>query len=168
VLWWQKCYKPYDRLEPVDLQLATVRRSTVVFASPEEVWKAMEDINSYVAKFEPHTLSFETDPSGPLSVGQKVHAVVAGGRKGTVDISSEITEVVPGKKVVETVRPNEFFRRMVETVTLGPAHEGTRVSIEVEYEPKGIVSWFFARRALGRNFAATLSNVKKAFEADSP
>jgi len=147
--------------------MTTIRRSIAVSAPPEAVWKTMEDINSYVSKFEPHTLSFETAPSGPLSVGQKVHAVVAGGRRGTVDIFSEITEVVPGKKVVETVHPNDFFRRMVETVTLEPAPEGTKVVFEVEYEPRGIVSWFFARRALGRNFAATLSNLKRAFEAES-
>lgn len=51
----------------------------MVAAPPETVWDAMEDIGAYVRKFEPHTLSFEVTSPGPLSVGQKVHAVVAGG-----------------------------------------------------------------------------------------
>ncbi len=151
--------------------MTTIEKSVVVSAPVERVWEAIEDVSSYVSRLEPHTLSFEIVPPGPLSVGQKIHALVAAGKR-KFEVFSEVTEVIPGRRMVETHVPNDFFRRMVETVTLEPASNGTLVRFEAEYEPRGFRAWvlaaIFARRAMERNFATTLSNLKKSFEASLP
>jgi len=151
-------------------QMATMRESVVISAPVERVWSVFEDLSAYASKLEPHTLSFELEPPGPPSVGQKIHAFVALGRR-KVEVFSEITEVIHGKKIVETHVPNYFLRRMVETVTLDPVPHGTLVTFVAEYEPNGFKARVFSlvwRRATERNFSTTLSNLKKLLEANLP
>ncbi|MGI0078671.1 MAG: hypothetical protein ACRECH_03530 [Nitrososphaerales archaeon] len=85
----------------------------------------------YVSRFEPHTLSFEITPPGPLSVGQKIHAIVVAGRR-KVEAYSEVTEIIHGKKVVETHVTNNFFRKMVEIVILESTPDGTLVNFTAD------------------------------------
>ncbi|MEM3647260.1 MAG: hypothetical protein QW334_03845 [Thermofilum sp.] len=47
----------------------------------EVVWSVFEDAASYMSRLEPHALSFEVMPPGPVSVGQKIRVVVAAGRR---------------------------------------------------------------------------------------
>ncbi|MEM3647261.1 MAG: hypothetical protein QW334_03850 [Thermofilum sp.] len=72
--------------------------------------------------------------------------------------------MVPGRRIVETHIPNNFFRRMVEIVTLEPEAGGTLANFTAEYETKGfksrILDFMFVRRSMDRNFAVTFSNLE--------
>jgi hypothetical protein len=149
-------------------------------AQIERVWAFFEDLEIYVRKFEPHTLSIEITPPGQLSLGQKIHAFVDAGGGRKVEVFSEITELIPEKKLVETHLPNNFFKKLVETVTLeeiaakegiGSIRVSTLIKFNTYYELNGIrptiLSWLFASRTMSRNFAISLNNLKAAIESSS-
>jgi uncharacterized membrane protein len=143
----------------------------ITIAAPQErVWGAFQDLDRYVRMLEPHVLSLELTPPGPLAIGQKIHAKVRAGRM-TVEAYSEITEIVPMRRIVETHVPNDFFKRMVEIHTLEAVPGGTSVIISVYYQTRGlrakVLDLVFARRALSRNFGTTMSNLKTSLESQT-
>ncbi len=99
--------------------MPTIQKAVVLPAPVEKVWNIFDNITLYASRLEPHTLSFEITPPGPPSVGQKIHAVVAAGKRN-VEVYSEVTEVVPGKKVVETHVPNISSARWSRSLHWNP------------------------------------------------
>lgn len=147
--------------------MTTIQKSMRLPASIDRVWPICENLASYVVKLNPHILSYEVMPPGPLSVGQKVHTVIrAFGRNN--EMNFEFTEVIPRKKIVQTHVPSGPWRKTVETFTLESIPEGTLVSITTEYELKGllwrIMDLLLVRRSMGKSYAATLFNLKALFE----
>lgn len=147
--------------------MTTIQKSMTLPAPLERVWPIFENWALYVVKLNPHILSYEVTPPGPLSVGQKVHTIIrAFGRNN--EIYFEFTEVIPGKKIVQTHVPSNPWRKTVETLTLESVPEGTLLSLTTEYELKGllwkIMDRLFIRRAMGKDYAATISNLKSLFE----
>ena len=136
----------------------------------EKVWSVLENPDEYIQRLDPRVLTYELDPPGRISVGQKVHTTVLVRGNRNAQSFSEVTEVVPKQKIVNTHTPNRLFAQSRETLTLEPVKDGTLVRVRVDYEPNGlrakILSVLFARRVLSKNIRTTLFNLRRLVESD--
>ncbi len=141
---------------------------TVDIAAPvETVWSIIADPTLF-PKLVPDIISNTAEPPGMATVGQKFHSVgKIGGRRA--ELFSEITEVVPKKKIVRTGRPGGLLKTSSNTLTLEPSKIGTRVNQKLEFEPSlgylgKAITAVFANRTFKKNAKAYIANLKELAE----
>jgi uncharacterized protein YndB with AHSA1/START domain len=145
----------------------TIEQTVDIAAPLETVWNIVAD-PTLLPKLIPDIISNESEPSGMVTVGQKGHAVgKIGGRR--TEFFSEVSEVVPNKKIVISQRPGGLFKTFSSTVTLEPTKKGTRASQEFRYEPSmgylgKALSSLLVNRSINKNTKAFLVNVKELAE----
>jgi uncharacterized protein YndB with AHSA1/START domain len=145
----------------------TIEQTVDIAAPLETVWNIVAD-PTLLPKLVPDIISNESEPSGMAAVGQKGHAVgKIGGRR--TEFFSEVSEVIPNKKIVISQRPGGLFKTFSSTVTLEPSKKGTRASQEFRYEPSmgylgKALSTLLVNRSINKNAKAFLVNVKELAE----
>ncbi len=147
--------------------MPTIEQTVDVAAPVETVWSIVTD-PTLLPKLVPDIISNESDPPGMVHVGQKGHAVgkIAGRR---TEFFSEVTEVVPNKRVVISQRPGGLFKTFSSTVTLEPSKKGTRASQKFQYEASmgylgKALSALLVNRTINKNAKAFLVNAKELAE----
>lgn len=147
--------------------MPTIEQTVDVAAPVETVWSIVTD-STLLPKLVPDILSNEADPPGPATVGQKGHAVgKIGGRRA--EFFTQVTEVVPNKRVVISQRPGGLFKTFSSTVILEPSKKGTRTSQKFQYEASmgylgKALSAILVNRSINKNAKAFLANVKELAE----
>ena len=147
--------------------MPTIEQTVDIAAPVETVWNIVAD-PTLLPKLAPDIISNESEPSGLAAVGQKGHAVgKIGGRK--TEFFSEVTEVVPSKKLVISQRPGGLFKTFSSTVTLEPSKKGTRATQKFHYEASmgylgKALSAILVNRTINKNAKAFLVNVKELAE----
>ncbi len=138
-----------------------------ISASPETVWSIVAD-PVYFLKLAPDIVSFEADPPGLATVGQKRRGVVKIlGRK--VEGLTEVVEVEPNRKIVERQRAGGLFKSLIATTLLEPTKKGTHVAGTFEYEPSmgylgRILAPIVVNRTIRKNLNAYVRNLKEIAE----
>ncbi len=147
--------------------MASVEQTLDISAPPETVWGILAD-PSFVPKLVPAILTNEVDPPGMATLGQKGHTVgkLAGRR---VEFFTEVTEIVPNKKLVLTQRPGGLFKAFSNTLTIEPSKKGTRATQKFWYEPSmgylgKALSSILVNRTIKKNAKAFLTNLKEVAE----
>jgi carbon monoxide dehydrogenase subunit G len=147
--------------------MSKIEKTVEISASPETVWSIIAD-PTYFTKLVPDLISYEVDPPGMAVVGQKAHGTgKLAGRK--VEIFSEITEVVPNRRIVTRQRPGGLFKTFQGTSSLEPTTRGTHATSSLEYEPSmgylgKVLSKVVVGRVLRKNVNASLANLKEIAE----
>lgn len=147
--------------------MPSVEQSLDISAPPSTVWSILAD-PSLVPKLIPDVISNEVNPPGMATLGQKGHTIgkIAGRR---VEFFTEITEIVPNKKLVLTQRPGGLFKTFSGTLSIEPSKKGTRATQKFEYEPSmgylgKVLSNILVNRTIKKNTKAFLTNVKELAE----
>jgi carbon monoxide dehydrogenase subunit G len=102
------------------------------------------------------------------TVGQKGHAIgKIAGRK--MEIFSEVSELVPNKRLVISQRPGGLFKTFSSTVSMEPSAKGTRVAQKVQYEASmgylgKALGTIVVNRTVNKNAKSFLVNVKELAE----
>ncbi len=142
-------------------------RSIEIAASPETVWKIAAD-PTLALKVFPDVISVTAEPPGMAHIGQKLTltAKIAGRR---VQQTTETTEVVPNKKLVNKKVPGGFMKTLVDTLTFEPTKKGTRATAKSEYEVSAgyfgkFLSLLVVNRNLKKNLEARMNNLKELAE----
>jgi uncharacterized protein YndB with AHSA1/START domain len=147
--------------------MPTVEQTVDIAAPVETVWSILAD-PALIPKLIPDIISNESEPAGTVTVGQKGHAIgKMGGRR--TEFFTEVTEVVPNKKIVIAQRPGGLFKTFTSTVALEPYKKGTRATQEFHYEASmgylgKAFSAIFVNRTINRNAKAYLTNAKELAE----
>ncbi len=145
-------------------KVTKLTNSIEIKESPEKVFNWITDINNLnVASkgFAEFTSTF----NGPFGLGTTLHSVIiAMGHKSEWD--SEVTEFVKNRKyVLSAVEANKI--KMQNTYTFEPIAEGTKVTIDTEYELSSRLYRLFdanIRKAIEKGTNDTLENTKNALE----
>jgi uncharacterized protein YndB with AHSA1/START domain len=154
-------------LKIFEIAMPTIEQTVDIAAPAETVWSIVAD-PTLLPKLVPDIISSESEPSGMATVGQKGHAFgKIGGRR--TEIFSEVTEVVPNKKLVFSQRPGGLFKTLSVTVRLEPSKKGTRATQEFHYEASmgylgKALSAILVNRTVNKNAKAFLVNVKELAE----
>jgi len=147
--------------------MPTFERSIEIVASPETVWSIIAD-PSYATKVMPDVISITSDPPGMAQVGQKITLTAkVAGRK--VQTTSEVTELIPNKKMVQKALPGGFLKSMVFSTTLEPSKKGTKMTGKSEYEASAgylgkVLSVLVVNRTVKKNLQVSGHNVKELAE----
>ena len=147
--------------------MPTVEQTVDIAAPIESVWNKVAD-PSLVPKLAPDIISNVSEPPGMAVVGQKGHAIgKIGGRR--TELFSEVTELVPNKKIVISQRPGGLFKTFSSTVMLEPSKKGTRATQKFVYETSmgylgKAISTIIVNRTVNRNAKGFLVNVKELAE----
>jgi uncharacterized protein YndB with AHSA1/START domain len=134
-------------------------------ASPENVFIWITDINNLNVASKGFA-EFTSTSKDPFGLGTTLHSfIIAMGHKS--EWNSEVTEFVKNKKyVLSAAEANKI--KMQNTYTFEPTAEGTKATIDTEYElPSRLYRLFDAniRKAIEKGTNQTLENMKKILEA---
>jgi len=147
--------------------MPTVEQTVDIAAPIESVWNIVAD-PSLIPKLVPDIISNESDPAGMATVGQKGHAIgKIGGRR--TEMFSEVTEVVPNKRIAISQRPGGLFKTLSSTLTLQPSKRGTQVTQKFQYEASmgylgKALGTVLVNRTINKNAKAFLVNVRELAE----
>ncbi len=147
--------------------MPTVEQTVDIAAPIETVWSIVTD-STIVPKLVPDIISNESDPPGMAVLGQKGHAIgKIGGRR--TEFFSEVTELVPNKKIVLSQRPGGLFKKFSSAVTLVPSKRGTLATQKFEYEASmgylgKALSAILVNRTVNKNAKGFLVNVRELAE----
>lgn len=140
--------------------MATVRRSRVLAAPPEAVWRTVGDLHQ-LARWWPKVLRVEAVRDGRFT------EVLQTERGRDVRADWTLAETVPGERWraeqdVEGTPFERVLRSSARSVALEPVPEGTRVTIVLERRLRGISSLggVFLRRASAVQIDAALDNLQ--------
>ena len=132
------------------------------------MWNIVSDI-SYMSKIFPDLISAKVEPQGPFAPGQKIKMIGRMARR-KVEMSAEIVEVEPNRKLVVKAIPGGPVKTYVNTLTLSQTKKGgTKFSSSVDYELAAgyfgkLVSGALVKRTATRNATASIKNLKELCE----
>jgi hypothetical protein len=101
-------------------------------ATPDEVYEVITN-TGYTLKTFRDAVSVRVDPPGRCVVGQKWHLVGRAGKR-KCDVNREVTELIPGRKMVRTQAPGGIFNSFWQATLLEPRGGKTVAKMACEYE----------------------------------
>jgi hypothetical protein len=147
--------------------LSRIQSVILIDAKPQEVYDVLTNTD-YIVKIFRDAVSVEVDPPGRSVVGQKYHLIGKAGRR-KIDINLEVTELVPGQKVVTTQRPGGIFREFRQVTTLELRAGKTEARTTFDYQLSlgyigKILNAILVERLISENLEAYSATVKDLSE----
>ncbi len=155
-------------LELMKIRAHTIEKSTVIKASPEDVFTFLTD-RTKVPEWNELIKEARITSKEPIGVGSTVHYVgVAGGTQAEWDI--ETTEWIPSKKYAWRTTSGDVS--MIVTWTLRKVEAGTELTYELRYVlPYSILGKILNKlkvsKDMKKGMAKALQNLKELLEKNS-
>lgn len=141
--------------------MATVRRTRVLASPPEAVWRTVGDLHQ-LARWWPKVLRVEDVHDGRFT------EVLQTDRGRDVRADWVLVETVPGAhwRATQELEGTPFEKvlgRAEKAVTLEPAGDGTRVTVELQRRLRGLsrLGGMFLRRATALQIDAALDTLEE-------
>jgi carbon monoxide dehydrogenase subunit G len=109
-----------------------VEREVSIAARPEVVWEVIADPH-YIPKLYPDMLSIHFEPHTQVVVGQKRTLNGKIGKR-MIEFKTEVSEVVPLKRLVIVGRRGGAFERYHQLVELTPSDAGTLIRTKFDFK----------------------------------
>ncbi len=142
--------------------MATVRRTRLLAAPPDAVWRTVGDLHQ-LARWWPKVLRVEGVQDGRFT------EVLQTDRGRDVRADWVLVETVPGERwratqELEGTPFEQVLGAAAKAVTLEPAGDGTRVTVELQRRLRGLsrLGGVFLRRATSLQIEAALDTLEEA------